>query len=759
MGTRTAERRQTRANQPPPEPVRAPGWRVGPYQLERILGHGGMGTVYLASRADQQYEKRVAIKLVKPGASSEQLVTRFRVERQILAKLDHPNIGRMLDGGVTSDGEPYFVMEYVAGALPIDEYCDQNELKIPQRIDLFRQVCEAVQYAHRFLVVHRDIKPSNVLVSRHGAVKLMDFGIAKDLMAGTTPTAENDAGQGRSMTPHYASPEQIKGEPIGTASDVYSLGVMLYELLTGCTPYLTDERDMDELAKQVCSVDPPRPSRRLQSKAQNPIAPAEREQILKSRGIPKLRVYSAALEGDLDWIIRKAMRKDPNHRYASVEQFSEDLRRYREGLPVSAAPDSLGYRLRKIVQRHRVASAIALALLVAVVGFAVSMALLAGTVALQRDSAARERERAEQVSQFLGGMFQVSYPNEARGNSTTATEILRRAAREASSRYQSQPAVQATIFWTLGEAFRNLALPREALPLLNRALELRRHTLGPRHADVAQVLHSLGDAHTALRSFEEGEPLLREALAIRTAAEGAGSEAACAVRLSLGSLLAASGRDSDAEQLLRLAVAQLRSLGDDGVLARAQLQLASVLESRGRHHEAEDLARESLALRRKAFGEESLATAESLLVLGRALGSLDRHLIASQYVRQAREMYRRLAGEEHELTAQAHLEMAAVEERLGNAPAADLSYRQSLAVMRKLLSNENPELFAPLSRYGEFLLHQRRPAEALALLEEALQLAQRPESPHAGEAARLAALAGAARSAAATGAAAGPGRR
>lgn len=701
------------------------GMRVGPYQLERVLGHGGMGTVYLASRVDQQYEKRVAVKLIKSGLATENLMTRFRVERQILAKLDHPNIARMFDGGVTSAGEPYFVMEYVAGALPLDEYCDQNELTVRQRLEVFRQVCEAVQYAHRFLVVHRDIKPGNVLVSRHGLVKLMDFGIAKDLMAGALPDQVADAGYGRSMTPHYASPEQMSGQAIGTASDIYSLGVILYELLTGCAPYEADDHDLDELKRQVCEASPVRMRRRLSPKQSPGLSDVQRQQLLKARGWKSLRAMEWALEGDLEWIVRKAMAKDPQRRYSSVEQLSTDLQRHLGGLPVTAAPDHLGYRLKKSLLRHRLVTAVAAMLLVAIVGFGLSMAVLAGSVARERDRMAAERERADQVSRFLGRMFQVSYPNEMRGNTAMARDLLRQAVRDAGPRFARQPRVLATVWWTLGEAFRNLAIPSEAIPLLERALALQNENYGPTSLEAAEVLLSLGQARAAQFEWAEAERRLRQAVAIRTGATGEESDATIEARRALAGTLRAAGQEREAEQLLRKALAPLRVRGNDIDLAGVQTELAALLASRGVLREAEDLARESLALRRKVYGEEHAGVAASLETLGGVLLQEDRAFMAEPHLRQAVALRQRLLGNEHELTARAMERLARAVEATGGTEEAGQLLAQALFYERRMWSAEHRELLGVLEQYASFLARVNRGAEAAPLYDEAMAIATR----------------------------------
>jgi serine/threonine protein kinase len=367
------------------------GQQIGSYRIISELGHGGMGTVYLAARADESFDKRVALKLIKRGMDSQAIVKRFVMERQILANLDHPNIARLIDGGTTGDNLPFFVLEYVEGTT-ITHYCDLHKLNTIERVKLFRQVCAAVQFAHQNLIVHRDLKPSNILVTKDGTPKLLDFGIAK-LLSGSTPV-EATATIARVLTPEYASPEELRGLPVTTSSDVYSLGVVLYELLSGHRPYNFENRSPEELARKITTSQPIKPSvviTRTETKGQtkdverHSVTP---EAISRTRdgNIDKLR---RRLVGDLDNILLKALRKEPERRYASVQEFSEDLRRHLEGLPVHARPDTLSYRTSKFITRHKAGVAAAAVVLLTLM----SATIITGW---QARVARRERDKAQQ---------------------------------------------------------------------------------------------------------------------------------------------------------------------------------------------------------------------------------------------------------------------------------------------------------------------------------------------------------------------------
>src|SRR3984893_10052542 len=409
------------------------GRQFGAYQIIREIGRGGLGAVYLAARADEEYRKQVAIKVIRRGLDTEDILRRFRTERQILAQLDHPNIARLIDGGTTDDGLPYLVMEYVSGE-PINAYCNANALPTTERLKLFRKVCAAVTYAHQNLVIHRDLKPSNILVTQEGEPKLLDFGIAKLLSAGdelfTQPLPAL-----RVLTPEYASPEQVKGDKIMTTSDVYSLGVLLYELLTGQRPYRLKTRTPEEIARAITEQRPNRPSPAVASASSR-----------WSMGW-KPKSY---LRGDLDNIVLMAMRKEPARRYSSVGQFSEDIRRHLEGLPVRARKDTVAYRTSKFVNRHRIGvAAAALVLLSLVGGFVATL--------VQVQTAERAKVKAEATSAFLQRMLNASSPDRNSGAQPTVKDLLDEASKRLASGYLSgQPEVRAELQRVIGTTYLSL---------------------------------------------------------------------------------------------------------------------------------------------------------------------------------------------------------------------------------------------------------------------------------------------------------------
>src|SRR5262245_8366923 len=406
------------------EPEPPEGRRVGPYRLLREVGRGGMGVVYLAERVEGGFEQRAAIKLVKRGMDTDAILRRFLRERQILAGLEHASVARLLDGGVTDDGHPYFAMEYVDGE-PLTVYCENRQLGIEARLRLFEEACRAVQHAHGKLVVHRDLKPSNMLVTGEGRLKLLDFEIAKLLTEDDDATAITLTQVGtRVLTPDYAAPEQVRGEPVTTATDVYALGVVLYELLAGRLPHGGERRSLGEMARAICEEEPRAPSM------------AAAAQPRRAR----------ELRGDLDTVVLKALSKEPSRRYASAEALAEDIRRFLSGHPVRARRDTVGYVVTKFVRRHKVGVAAAtVAVLSLLLGLA-GTAWQAAVAARERDRARLEAERAEKVKEFLVGLFKASDPAESTGEAITARELMDRGAERIEKELAGHPSLQAELF-------------------------------------------------------------------------------------------------------------------------------------------------------------------------------------------------------------------------------------------------------------------------------------------------------------------------
>ena len=566
--------------------------RAGPYRLVREIGRGGMGVVYKAYRDDDQFKKRVAIKTISRGMDSDVILRRFRRERQILARLEHPNIARMLDGGVTESGQPYFVLEFVEGQ-PLDVYCDNNRLALRERLLLFRQVSSAVQYAHANLVIHRDLKPSNILVTNDGTVKLLDFGIAK-LLRDDEPDDDGLTQSGLvPLTSGYASPEQVTGGAVTTASDVFSLGVVLYKVLAGRHPFAHDKPSGDETRRRIVEIAPVAPSAAV------------------GAGDVRLR---RALRDDLDAIVLMALRKEPERRYKSVEQLAEDIERYLVGLPVVARPDSVGYRARKFLRRNRTVVAAGVVATVAVLAGLTTTAWQARIARRERDRAIAEQARSERMSGFLQNMLGAADPSwysptERPGPRTTIGEIFDAAARRAETELRSDSATLADVLRTLGTANQALRRLDRAMPQLERARELHSGLYGPNSREVAGDEAELGWARNIAGDYPGAERWLRQSIANFTLVGDSTSDAYGKALANLGTVLAASGRPAEGEPFLRASFRHRQKL-DAGSAANGILlgNLGLVFSMQGKVDSAEVYYRAALALfdrlRPREFFEE-----------------------------------------------------------------------------------------------------------------------------------------------------------
>ena len=645
--------------------------RIDRYAILGVLGQGGMGRVFLAERADGAYRQRVALKVLSGGRlASPEGRQRFVAERQILARLTHPAIARLIDGGATADGEPFLATEHVDGR-PIDVYCREEGLGAEAVVRLFLEVCAAVEAAHRSLVVHRDLKPSNVLVTADGRPKLLDFGIAKllDPAAGDPAAGETAAGEAAfetrlghaPLTPRYASPEQVRGEPVTVATDVYSLGVVLYELLTGVSPYGEASGSPASLARAICEQEPRPPS----------TVTATRPEIAGRRpAFPRRK-----LARDLDAVVLRALHKDPERRYGSAEQLSADLRRFLERLPVIARSPTLAYRATRLVARHRLA---ALAAAAAVAGLALFV------VQRERQLAAtqRERDKAEAVLALLVETIGQADPARAQGDSLTVRETLEHSADQARVRLRDHPLAEATLLDAVGTVYAKLGLYEQAEAPLRRALELRR-------------------AH-----YPRGDP------------EVARSE------MHFGELSLHRGDYETARRYLEGALAAFRRDGEHPAeVAALLLDLARLESDQGDPKRAERLAREALALQQDALGEKDVQFASTLDQLGSLAYLRGDYASAEDLLRQGLEVRRLALGESHPATLDSLSNLAHVLDARGAAEESTRLLREVLAARRRVLGEGHPEVAAALNNLGSTLSGEGRFAEAEPLLQEAVRIA------------------------------------
>jgi len=695
------------------------GAQIGPYRVLREIGHGGMGTVFLAERADNQYERTVALKLLRGwSAGNERTVRRFLEERQILAALDHPDIARLFDGGVTPDGLPWFAMEYVDGA-PIDRYCGERGLSVEARLELFCRVCAAVQYAHRNLIVHRDLKPANILVTADGGVKLLDFGIAKLLGGeGAGEAASLTATGERLMTPLYASPGQIRGDPITTASDVYALGVILYELLTGRYPYRLATREPHEIVRAILEQEPEQPSVAV-------LRPGDGTDAGDSgvvRVLPPAKL-ARRLRGDLDTIVGTAMQKDAGRRYGSAEQLEADVRRHLTGLPVTARPDSRLYRARKFARRHRVGVTIAAGVALLVIGFAVVTLVQSLRIRSQAAGIAAERDRSEQVSRFLAGLFQTSDPFAAAGGDLTAREILDSGAARIDRELAGQPEARAQMMLEMGRAYFGLGARDRARRFVEVSLAIRRRSPSGQQ-EIAHTLDFLGLVRLEQGELDGAERAYREALTLRRQLVGPGRRDEARTLNGLAGVLRAAGRFRDADSVSRAAVAIDEAQPDARPLdlAESVRGLAHALHERGDHAEAVRLYRQTLALQHQELPEEHPEAAGTLLDLAAALGDAGEEATADSLFRYGLALERRALGADHPVVAGDEARYARLLHRRGDDGEVEALYRRSLATMRRRLPSVHPLTATALLGLGEVLLDRGAADRAEPLLREALAM-------------------------------------
>ena len=721
------------------------GARVGIYRIVRQIGQGGTSLVFLAERDDGQFAQQVALKVLQPGNDSDFDNRRLTAERQILASLDHPNIARLLDGGVTEEGLPYLVMELVDG-VPVDRYCDSSGFDLTQRLNLFIAVADATQYAHRNLVVHRDLKPSNILVTAEGRPKLLDFGLAKLL----EPTHEGvpSLTTQRWMTPEYAAPEQIRSRGATTLTDVYQLGVVLYQLLTGKLPFGSRQENAYELQRAILEDEPVAPS------------------IAGSR---------AEIRGDLDAIVLKALRKEPEQRYASAQDFADDIRRHLSGHVVLARKPTMFYRARRFAARHHFGVAAAGAVVVLLCAYLVTLDVNARRVRATLARLEQEKSKAEGSTQFLIGLFSQTGPGGGPRDPVTAQELLARGEKQAEA-LRDQPLAYAQLLTVLGTIHESMRALDRADTMLTQALRIRRAHLGDDHVDVAQSLFELGMLARSRAANDSARVLFRRALEIQqrhlgpehpmtvqtqwrlsqlgTADEmiatdrwslaisrrehGQEHAAVAEHMLRLALSLRRKGEHEEAETLLRESLAMRRrvSPSDYENLSRHTQQLAIALKLRGKLTEAEELLRSALALDERLLGASHPRLAGALRTLAEVLVLRKQFVEAEQLARRDVAIYKRAFGEQHINYAYSMGQLGWVLERAGKLEEAESLRRRELAIVRATYDTANPIAAGTMHELAVVLLKRGNQAEAERLLLRARSMRER----HAGVDAPLVAM-------------------
>ena len=705
-------------------PAGTEGTTLGPYRLTREIGRGGTGTVYLAVRDDEVHQ-RVAVKVLQGRMVGEEALIRFRREQQILASLDHPGIARLLDAGTTDDGRPYLVMELIEGQ-PIDDYCDRRRLGVEERLRLFRAVCDAVAHAHQNLVVHRDLKPANILVTADGSPKLLDFGIAKllnpELAHQALHTTRSTAPP---MTPLYASPEQVRGEPVTTTTDVYSLGVLLYLLLTGRLPYEPTQR-ISEVERAICEDPPARPSSVVRRPGEGPGPDGGRRrldpvEVAERRGERAGRL-GLRLAGDLDAVVLHALHKEPTGRYGSVEALAADLGRHLSHRPVIARRGQPSYRAGKFIRRNRAM----VALWALTLTFAGAMAAQTLRLGKALDEVRQERRSADRVAEFLVDFLGAVDPNRAKGQEVTAREVLDIGTRRVVTELSGQPEIQAELMATLGVVYQRLGLLDRSAPLLEGALEIRRRVYGDRHLEVADSLERLAFLRFAEERDEEAETLYGEALDLYRRQLGERHAKVAGALHGLAEVRFERGEIDAAEDLFRRALdLRLETLGPEHQeVAESFAELGTLLVDRRNPADGEQMLRRALAMQRKLLGDESTQTAVTLRDLGMALYRQQNFAEAEPLLRRALRMQRDLLGENRTEVATTLNGLALVLMNQGDPAAALPMFESVLATYGRLVGEEHPWCVTTLRNISRALRELERLSDAERAARAAFELGQ-----------------------------------
>ncbi len=690
------------------------GTTIDSYELIELIGHGGMGSVFLAKRADDAYKQRVAFKVLRRGMHTPSNVARFRRERQILAKLNHPNIARLLDGGLTPEGLPYLVMEYVEGK-SLFEYCDRHSFSIEERIQLFQSICRAIQHAHKNAIIHRDLKPSNILVTEKGEVKILDFGIAKLLEPEDPeqPLYQTQTGA-RLLTFGYAAPEQIENGIITTATDIYTLGIVFYELLCGASPFDLEGKKLTEIEKMIRTKSPLSPRKKFLQLPED-----IRQQEARFRHTTPSSL-SQSLKGDLDAIVQKALRKEPEERYDSIEQFLEDLRRHEQSRPIIARKDTLRYKTKKFIKRHQSGLAATVGFILLIVLFS---AIYTWRITQERNRARLQAEKAQETSEFLVNLFSASNPAETHGETVPVRSILEEGLNQI-DQLDEKPEVQSQMLHTMGKVYTNLGEYDKAEKLLDRALNIQTNVNGEFNTEVASIYNDLGGLHQKTQEVQQAEPFYAKALDIRKKILGPNDIRYAETLSDLGALMRFKGNLDSARVLYNraLEIRQNNLTPNHPDIANSLNNLGVLEKSKGNLETARQYYQEALEIRRNHFGDVHPKVANlknNLAVLYRTMGKFD---LAETYYTETLEIRKEIYGLNHPLTAQSFNNSAGFLLDRKQYNKAEENYRQALKIRKNILGKTHIQTGTSYNNLANVLFEKKQFESAEQAYRKALDI-------------------------------------
>ncbi len=766
------------------EPGSLVGTDIGPYRLIRELGHGGMGAVYLAERVDNKFQQKVALKLLKREMNTAALRRHFEQEREILASLEHPNIARLLDAGTSDDNTPYIAMEYVDGQ-PIDVYCEQNRLALDPRLDLFRTVCAAVEFAHRNSVIHRDLKPSNILVTNDGVPKLLDFGISKIVSKEYASADVATITQMGVMTPSYASPEQLRRESVTTLSDVYSLGVVLFELLSGHRPFEEKEGDLREIYSAIIDKEPPSPSSLIATgppasvveRSDDAGASDTRQELARRTGAAHAALSSHSIRGDLDNIVLKALRKEPERRYSSAGNLAEDIARHMQGLTVTARPNTFGYRASKFVRRNRISVTAAGIVLLAIVAGVIATLWQSRVAAAERDRALQQAQKAARINAYMQNVLNFNNPhwlssNPERNLKATVAEAMDEAIKRIDTDLADDPEVAAEVLFTLAFSFNNQGQHEKADQLLKRSIAKFDEALGPKNVRSMQASVIVADILSMSGKYEESAAMYREAvdyLRKKVIEDRSQSKWLAIAMNDLGSIYQFQGKYQEAEDITQesvehvnnitgqdryavpivwanlgtirgdrgdieagidffnKALAEMKLTGGDQRLegAIARMNLGKVYNFKGDYKASERSFLEGQAILEKNIGMDNVFGMFMMYHMTNSLVGQARYDDARNMIERIDKLQKKIFPKGHIVSAYLDQARGTIQTRSGELSAGEATLRSALDGVKKGFKEPSQEIAYTKHLLGENLIAQNRSDEARSILTEALDSYQK----------------------------------